>query len=141
MLKSTESNQSINIPKCVKVIGLSAALAIGIEISNLRLANAEVPIGNITPFDASTMDKTNAGVVLQNFNGQQLNGVYLRTNTQELGITNPNQPTINGSVLFKTDGTENYQLNTKVSDFYPYANLLNNKGKSEVSAVATYAKY
>jgi hypothetical protein len=134
MSKSIESNQSIKVPNFIKAVGLSAALTAGIEISNLRQANAEVPIGNITPFDNATMEKTNVGVIIQNFNGQQLNGVYLRSNSQELGLTNPNQPNISASVLIKDNNTQNFQLNTKVGDFYPYVNVLNNQGKTETTA-------
>jgi hypothetical protein len=125
MTKSIESSPYSKVSKFIKAASLSAVITTGMEISNLRQANAEVPIGNITPFDNATMEKTNAGVVIQNFNGQQLNGVYLRTNSQELGVTNPKQPNINASVLIKDNNSQNYQLNTKVGDLYPYVNVLN----------------
>jgi hypothetical protein len=134
MSKLIESNPSLKVSKFIKVAALSAVITTGMEISNLRQAQAEVPIGNITPFDAATMEKTNAGVILQNFNGQQLNGVYLRTNSQELGLTNPNQLNVNASALLKDNNTQNYQLNTKVGDLYPYVNVLNNQGKTETTA-------
>jgi hypothetical protein len=133
MPKSIESNSQIKVPKIIQTIGLSDALVAGIEISTLRKAQAEVPIGNITPFDAAIMEKSNAGVILQNFNGQQLNGVYLRTNSQELGLTKPNQLNINASILIKDNGTQNYQLSTEVGKLDPYVNILNNKGNAETT--------
>jgi hypothetical protein len=124
-------NESINIPNFASAALISGVLLTGMEISNLRKAHAEVPIGNINPFDAETMKDTNIGATIQNYNGQQLKGLYFRANTQELGITNPSQTNINTSILLKDNNTQNLQISADIGSFSPYANVLINQGKPE----------
>jgi hypothetical protein len=125
--KSIESPSKSNLAtESVKLLSAATILSLSLNVAR---ANAEVPIGNLTPFTTETMKDTNAGVILQNFNGQNLNSVYLRTNSQELGITKLNQPKINASILLSDNNSQNYQLSTKIGDFYPYTNLALNQGQ------------
>jgi hypothetical protein len=137
--KSNESQSQPTIVELSKKLVLPFSIALSIGLGSIR-ACAEVPVGNLTPFDTATMQDTNAGIILQNFNGQPLNGAYLRTDSQQLGITKTKDPKINMSVLFRDNDSQNYQLNTKVGDFYPYVNFAVNQGEVE-TATGVFAEF